>query len=195
MDKRYRILDVRDLWRGFLKLKGYRLEHQCFAGGWCRALERERVEGNHAVSVLLYDPIRDQVVLVEQFRIGVVGHHEPPWLLETVGGYVEEGETLEAVARRETLEEAGCEIEELLFIGTFFTSPGWSSERISLYCGLVDSRRADGIHGLAAEGEDIRVVVMAAEQAIGELFGRANSTSVVVGLQWLAANRERLRAG
>ncbi len=191
---KYRVLKSERLWDGFLKLDRYHLEHQCFAGGWCPELVRERLEGNHAVSVLLYDPIADAVVLIEQFRIGALGHQEPPWLLETVGGYVEEGEQLEAVAMRETREESGCEVTALEFIGTFFTTPGWCGERISLYCARVDSSGAGGIHGLDAEGEDIRVVVMPAEEAIGELFRRANSTSIVVGLQWLAVNRDRLKA-
>jgi len=189
----YRVLKSEPVWSGFLKLHRYHLQHECFAGGWCPELVRERVEGNHAVSVLLYDPARDAVVLIEQFRVGALGHQEPPWLLETVGGYVEAGEELESVASRETREETGCEVQELELIGTFFTTPGWCGERITLYCGLVESRGAEGIHGLDTEGEDIRVVVMPAEEAIGELFRRANSTSIVVGLQWLAANRERLQ--
>lgn len=190
---KYRILRTETIWQGFLKLERYHLQHECFAGGWCPELVRERLEGNHAVSVLLYDPERDAVVLIEQFRIGALGHQEPPWLLETVGGYLEEGEKPETVAVRETREETGCEVRDLEFIGTFFTTPGWCGERISLYCGLVDSQGVEGIHGLEAEGEDIRVVVMSAEAAIGQLFRRANSTSIVVGLQWLAANREVLR--
>ncbi|WP_287962623.1 NUDIX domain-containing protein [Alcanivorax sp.] len=189
----FRALEEKTVWRGFLHLKRYRLEHQCFSGGWCPPVVRERVEGNHAVSVLLYDPAADQVVLIEQFRVGAMGHLPSPWLLETVGGYCELGETPEAVARRESMEEAGCEPYELISIGTLFSSPGWSSERLTFYCGLVESEGVGGIHGLAEEGEDIRVVVMPAEAAIGELFQRANSTSIVVTLQWLAANRKRLR--
>ncbi len=191
---KYRVLQSEQVWGGFLKLHRYRLQHKCFAGGWCPELVRERVEGNHAVSVLLYDPVQDAVVLIEQFRIGALGHQEPPWLLETVGGYVEKGEALEAVAIRETREETGCDVSRLELVGTFFTTPGWCGERITLYCGLVDSRGAEGVHGLAHEGEDIRVVVMPAGEALGELFRKANSTSIVVGLQWLALNRERLRA-
>ncbi|RTZ75214.1 MAG: ADP-ribose pyrophosphatase [Gammaproteobacteria bacterium] len=191
---KYRVLQSEQVWGGFLKLHRYRLQHECFAGGWCPELVRERVEGNHAVSVLLYDPVQDAVVLIEQFRIGALGHQEPPWLLETVGGYVEKGEALEAVAIRETREETGCDVSRLELVGTFFTTPGWCGERITLYCGLVDSRGAEGVHGLAHEGEDIRVVVMPAGEALGELFRKANSTSIVVGLQWLALNRERLRA-
>ena len=193
MKKRYQILSMETVHDGFLKLKGYRLQHECFAGGWCSRIQRERVEGNHAVSVLLYDPKEDVVVLIEQFRIGALGHADDPWLLETVGGYMEEGEDAEAVARRETREETGCELLDLEFIGRFFTTPGWCGERISLYCGCVDSTRAEGVHGLDHEGEDILVQVMSRETAQEELFRRANSTSIVVGLQWLVGHWEELR--
>jgi ADP-ribose pyrophosphatase len=119
-----------------------------------------------------------------------MGYAENPWLLETVGGYCEEGEQPEDVARRETLEETGCELLNLEFIGKFFTTPGWTSERVSLYCGQVDSRNAQGIHGLDEEGEDIRVEVMTLEEAVVQLFQRANSTSIIISLQWLLLNRD-----
>ncbi len=193
MKKRYQILNMREVWKGFLKVRSFRLQHECFSGGWCAEVQRERVEGKHAVSVLLYDPDEDAVVLIEQFRIGAMGHADDPWLLETVGGYMEDGEDAEQVARRETLEETGCELLDLTFIGSFFTTPGWCGERISLYCGRVDSRRAEGVHGLDHEGEDILVRVLPREEALAELFRRANSTSIVVGLQWLAQHRQELR--
>ena len=193
MNKHYQVLTEEDCHQGFLSLKSYRLQHECFAGGLCAEIQRERVEARHAVSVLLYDPAEDAVVLIEQFRIGAMGYVSDPWLLETVGGYCEQGEQLEEVARRETREETGCELRQLEFIGKFFTTPGWASERISLYCGNVDSRQAQGIHGLDEEGEDIRVEVLSAAAAFSELFQRANSTSIVVGLQWLMQNRQRLQ--
>ncbi len=73
-------------------------------------------------------------------------------------------------------------------------SPGISVDRIHLFCGQVDASRAGGVHGLDHEGEDIRVLVMEAEQAIGELYGgRMNSTSVIIALQWLATRRTELQ--
>ncbi|MEJ2593391.1 MAG: NUDIX domain-containing protein, partial [Candidatus Thiodiazotropha sp.] len=163
-------------------------------GGESGTLIRERLEGLRAASVLLYDPKLDQVVLVEQFRIGAVGQEQPPWVLETVGGYVPEGESDESVARREAVEEANCEIGRIERICEFMVSPGISVDRIALFCGEVDASRAAGVHGLDHEGEDIRVVVMEADEAIGELYGgRANSTSIVIALQWLALNRAALR--
>ena len=98
----------------------------------------------------------------------------------------------EQVARREVVEETGCELQALHWIGEFVVSPGMSVERINLYCGWVDSRHADGVHGLPHEGEEIRVVTMKRAEAVQELFGRLNSTSVIMALQWLEAHRDEL---
>ncbi len=193
-EKRVEILEQEPLYQGFLGLKRFRLRHGLFAGGMSATLVRERVESYRAASVLLYDPDRDRVVLIEQFRIGALEAGEGAWLLEVVGGIIDADDAAEAVARREALEEAGCRIDELVPIQRFYVSPGYTSEQISLFCGRVDSAGAGGIHGLADEGEDIRVVVMDAGDALDELGdGRANSTSIVIALQWLALNRERLR--
>ena len=188
------IQEEEELYRGFLGLKRYHLRHRLFAGGTSPPLVRERVESYRAASVLLYDPVSDQVVLIEQFRIGALEAGAGAWLLEVVGGIVDAGESAEEVARREALEEAGCRIQELLPISRFYVSPGYSSEQISLFCGRVDATGAGGIHGLEEEGEDIRVVVLPAEAALAELDGgRANSTSIVIALQWLALKRRWLR--
>jgi ADP-ribose pyrophosphatase len=190
----YKVLASEAVYNGFLKLKRYRLRHELYQGGESESLVRERLEGLRAASVLLYDPRLDQVVLVEQFRIGAVGQEAVPWVLETVGGFVPEHEADEAVARREALEEANCTIGRIELICEFMVSPGISVDRIVLFCGEVDSSKAAGVHGLDHEGEDIRVVVMAAQEAIGELYtGRANSTSILIALQWLAGNRAGLR--
>jgi ADP-ribose pyrophosphatase len=190
----YEILETEAVYRGFLKLNRYRLRHELYLGGESETLVRERLEGLRAASVLLYDPRLDQVVLVEQFRIGAVEREPVPWVLETVGGFVPDEEADEAVARREAVEEANCEIGRIEQICEFMVSPGISVDRIVLFCGEVDSSQAAGVHGLDHEGEDIRVVVMKADEAIAELYsGRANSTSILITLQWLAMNRTALR--
>jgi ADP-ribose pyrophosphatase len=194
MKYQFEIVQTDETYRGFLKVNRYRLRHELYQGGESELLVRERLEGLRAASVLLYDPKLDRVVLVEQFRIGAVGQEASPWVLETVGGYVPAHEEDEAVARRESLEEANCEIGRLERICEFMVSPGISVDRIALFCGEVDASRAAGVHGLDHEGEDIRVVAMDAQAAIGELYsGRANSTSIVIALQWLAMNRMALR--
>lgn len=196
MKYQYEILETVPMSTGFLKLNRYRIRHSLFAGGMSGEIERERVEGLQAASVLLYDPVRDEVVLIEQFRIGALEEAKGPWLLEIIGGHIGEGETPEDVARRESLEEAGCEVLELLPICEFLVSPGTTSERIHLFCGRVDAANAVGIHGVDDEGEDIRVEVMPTDAALQELYGgRINSTTAIMALQWLALHREQVREG
>ena len=179
---------------GFFRLNRYQLRHSLYAGGWSQPLVRERVERLRAVSVLLYDAERDSVVMVEQFRIGALERNRGAWLLETVGGMVEPGECPESVARRESIEETGCEPMELLPVCDFYASPGTATERIQLFCGRVRAGIGGEIRGIAEEGEDIRVEVLTATEAFAELYtGRINSTSAIIATQWLALNRERLR--
>ncbi|CAK0780490.1 ADP-ribose pyrophosphatase [Gammaproteobacteria bacterium] len=194
MDQPVELIDCETCYAGFFHLNRYRLRHRLFAGGMSPVIVRERLERMEAAAVLLYDPDHETLVLIEQFRIGVLEEGSRAWLWEIVGGLIETGETPESVARRESLEEAGCELAALEKIGVFHVSPGTASERLHLYCGRVDSRRAGGIHGLPDEGEDIRVVVLPWQEAMGELFHRINSTSALVAIQWLALNREALHA-
>lgn len=195
MDKRYEILNSEAVHRGFFKMNRYRLRHRSFHGGWCGDIVRERLEHLAAVSVLLYDPALDRVVLVEQFRVGLMGNADDPWTLETVSGFCDtDHETPEEVARREVIEETGCALRAFTHIGEFVVSPGMSVERINLYCGWVDAADAGGVYGLDHEGEEMRVVTMSREEAHRELFGRLNTTSIVIALQWLEANRQSLLA-
>lgn len=179
---------------GHFQIDVYRLRHRRFGGGWTDVMTRELFERGHAVVVLPYDPVRDAVVLVEQFRIGAYAAGLAPWLVEAVAGIVEPGESPEDVARREALEEAGCEIAELEPIGTVMPSPGGCSEILYLYCGRVDSTGIGGIHGLPHEHEDIRAFVEPLDEALARLAGGGIlNANAMMTLQWLALNRERLK--
>ncbi len=193
MTQEYELLDNQTILDGFFQMKRYRLRHSSFHGGWCAEITRERIERLAAVSVLLYDPLEDSLVLVEQFRVGLMGTVDPPWSIETVSGFCDRlRETPESVARREVVEETGCQLIALTHIGEFIVSPGMSVERINLYCGRVDATRAGGIHGVEHEGEEMRVVTMPRQEAVAALFGRLNTTSVIMAVQWLEASRETL---
>jgi ADP-ribose pyrophosphatase len=195
MEKKHKIIRNEEVFSGFLKMRRYHLQHTSFHGGWCGEVMRERLEGLAAVAVLLYDPQRDLVVLVEQFRIGLMGQSDPPWSIETVSGFCDTlHETPEEVARREVVEETGCSLKALTHIGEFIVSPGISVERVNLYCGRVDADGVEGIYGLEHEGEEMRAVVMPRSQAFGELFGRLNTTPLIISLQWLEANHSRVVA-
>lgn len=179
---------------GYFRVDRYRLRHKLFAGGWGKEVARELFERGHAVAVLPYDPVRDVVVLVEQFRIGAYAAECDPWLIEIIAGIIDAGETAEAVARREAVEEAGLDIGEMVKVADYLASPGGTSETVTLYCGRVDASNAGGIHGLAAEGEDIRVTTMPAAAIAGLLAeSRTHNATLLIALQWLMLNRDDLR--
>ncbi len=188
------ILEQEICYQGFFRLERLRLRHRLFAGGMSPAIVRETIEKGDVAAVLLYDPQRDEVVMIEQFRIGARADPRGPWLLEIVAGLIEEGETPAEVARREAMEETGCMLIDLLPISTFYTSPAKTSQRTHLYLGRVDSTSAGGIHGLPHEGEDIRVVCLAAAQAVAlSEQGRPDSAWPLIALLWFARHREEVR--
>ncbi len=177
-------------YRGFFRLLRLRLRHRLFAGGWSQEITRELFDRGHAAAVLPYDPVRDEVVLVEQFRVGAVYAEGNPWLLEIVAGIVEEGESEEAVVRREALEEAGLTLKTLTRAMSYFSSPGGCSERITVFIGEVDASEAASHAGLASESEDIRVHRLPREQAMQWLAeGRIDNAASVIALQWLELQR------
>ena len=151
---------------GHFKVDQYILQHELFAGGYSGDLTRERVSRQNAVAVLPYDPNRDEVVLIEQFRVGPLEQEGSPWLVEVIAGLVEENESLEEVAYREAAEEAGCKLDKLYYVASFYPSPGGFAELAHVYIGKVDTTDLGGIHGEDQEGEDIKVRVVSSQQAI-----------------------------
>jgi len=183
------------VYNGFFRLEKYKLQHTLYQGGWSEEITRELFMRGNCVAVLLYDPKRDEVVLIEQFRAGAILNPKRAWLLEIVAGAIEEGETAEEVAYRESVEEAGCEIEELTLIHEFYTTPGGASERISLFLGIVDASNVGGVHGLDDEHEDILVTTAKFDQVYQMLEdGRIESGIPIIAIQWLYINRDQLRA-
>ncbi len=190
------ILLKEECYQGFFRLEKYRLRHRLYDGNMSAVIERELFERGHAAAALLYDPRRDEVVMLEQFRIGALGAEGGPWLFEIVAGMLDHDEHPEEVVQREAMEEAGCAVDALEFICEYLVSPGGTSERISLYCAKVDAAGAGGVHGLAEEDEDIRVQAVPFDE-VWRWFenGLINSASPIIALQWLAMHRDRLRTG
>ena len=182
------------LYSGFFSMDLYRFRHRLFNGEMSGEIRREIFERGHAAVLLPFDPVRDEVVLVEQIRIAAYDTSESPWLLEMVAGMIEEGESVEDVARREALEEAGLVVGRTKPVLSYLASPGGTSERLSIMVGEVDATTAEGIHGLADENEDIRVHVVSREQAYQWVEeGKIDNAASVIALQWLQLHYQTLR--
>lgn len=190
----FQVIEREACFSGFYKLDRLRLRHRQFAGGMGPELSRELFVRHDAVCVLPYDPQRDCVVLIEQFRVGAMEKSANPWLMELVAGLIDKDEQPEEVAHREAMEEANLPLISLWPITQYYPSPGGSDERVHLFVGRCDSEGAGGVHGLAEEGEDIRVHVWPLEDALDAVKdGRIDNAASIIALQWLALNRAEVR--
>lgn len=187
------VLSDECVYKGFFEMRKLTLKHKKFNGEWSQPMSRELMVRNDAVCVLLFDPMADKILLIEQFRPAVL-NSDSPWLLELVAGMVEEGESDEDVARRESLEEAGVTVKRLAYMFKFVPSPGGLVEYLRMYAGEFDSRLADTsqVHGVDNEHEDIKLHLMSADDAIDLLKHDVENASTIMGLQWFALNKSQL---
>ena len=183
-------------YRGYMRLDHYHLKHTTFDGEWSANLSREVLERGHAVSVLPYDPFKNEVVLIEQFRIGAYAAPQTsPWQIECVAGMIEPHQLAEDTAYRETEEETNLRILDLEPIHTYLSSPGCTSETIQMFCGHVDANDVGGIHGLVNEGEYIRAFSIPVEEAFKWLAnGRIENGMTIIALQWLKINLTKMNS-
>jgi ADP-ribose pyrophosphatase len=182
IERRMRIFD------DFFAIDEAWLSYEQFDGTMSPVVRRLNFERGDSVAALLFERNSQSIVLVRQFRYPTYDKGAG-WLLETVAGILDEGETPEDAIRREVGEETGYRVDNLEHISTFFVSPGGSSERIILYYAEVDgSSRVDGNRGVKLEGEDIEEVKIPADRvnqmlAEGEII---DAKTLVAIFWWLA---------
>jgi ADP-ribose pyrophosphatase len=180
---------------GFFQMARLHLRHRLFAGDWSGSLSREVVLHGKVAAIIPYDPVRDAVVLIEQFRGGIYAAGDArPWSISIAAGMIESGESAREMARRETFEETGCTVGRLEKALSFYSSPGGSSQHVSLFCGEVSSEGVSGLFGVAAEGEDIRAFTRSTDETMRMVDdGDIDNAVSIVGLQWLFRNRRALK--
>ncbi|WP_258546925.1 ADP-ribose diphosphatase [Psychromonas sp. B3M02] len=177
------------LYKGFFKCNKLTIRHKLFSGEWNQPIQRECFERGKAAALLAYDKKLDTVVLVEQFRLGAMDSPRSPWLLELIAGMIDEGQTAKQTVLREAYEEAGLAVDDCQFMLSYYVSPGGSTETVDLFIANVDSSNVQGVFGLADEGEDIRVHVVAREEAYQWVTsGKIDNAITIIGLQWLQLN-------
>lgn len=182
-------------YRGFFRMELLTLRHKLFSGGWSTWFTRELFVRGDAVAAILYDPVRDEIGFVEQFRVGALNEPTGPWCLEVVAGISEAGESPAQVIEREIVEEAGLVAQRLLPICNYLSSPGGSDERLHLFCAICDLSGGGGLFGLEGENEDIKLHVAASSAVFESLYtSRFNNAATLLCLQWLQMNRQQLRS-
>ena len=193
-DSDVEVLKREEGYRGHFRVDRLSLRHRLFGGGWSGTMTREVFERGDAVAVLPWDLNADSLILVEQFRPGAMRQEASPWMLELIAGVVEPGEADAEVAHREAMEEAGCELDRLHPIATFYPSAGACSEQIRAFIGRVVTAGVGEVHGLADEHEDLLVHAVPREEAFRLLDSDGiNNGHTLIALQWLARHGDALR--
>ena len=189
------ILERESPFEGFFRVDRVRLRHRLYKGGWSDVVQRELFVRQRAVAVLPFDPLRNEILLVEQFRIGALDWRDSPWCLELIAGIADkEGEDALDLVRREAQEEAGLTLGEMVPISRYMPSPGGSDERLVIYLARADLANAGGIFGAAEEGEDIRALVLpVAEIAQVMESGRVDNAASQIALYWFQLHGEQWR--
>ena len=176
-----------NLFRGFIQVEKVTIKHRLFnKSNYSSSIHRELIHRPEAAGVLLYDNQQRRFSLIEQFRIGALNNTVSPWQLEVIAGVLDGDETPETCIRRESLEEAGCEVHDLQHLFTFYPSAGACSEIFHLYVANVELPTSGGVFGMPDEGEDIQLHLFDYSDAPLLLKnGRLRNAPVIMALQWL----------
>lgn len=184
----FKILQRETLYQGFVHVEKLTLTHRLFDQNVHinPPIQRELVHRREAAGVLLYDDAHQCFGLIEQFRVGALEHGDSPWHLEVIAGLIDEGETPEQCIQREAVEESGCTLQHITHLFSFYPSSGASSEYFHLYAAETDLSDKKGIFGVANEGEDIKLHIIAYHDLAQLLCqGRLQNAPVIMALQWL----------
>lgn len=180
----------RPLHEGFLRVYRYEFDVEKHGGGIKRSAW-EMMERGNAVAVLGHDPVRDEVVLVNEFRPGAMVAGDYPYRDNLVAGAIDDDETALEAAAREMQEETGLVLSDPVLIQPgAYVSSGGTSEKIAIVYGTVDTAHAGGVHGNATENEDILTIVLPAQVFIDRVrSGEINDLKTLVAGYWFAERR------
>ncbi len=185
MKPKYKIISKTNLHSGFFDLNRYEFIHKKHDGSWSNKIEREVFSGAHVSTLLPYDPIKREIILIQQFRAGVITRYDEEYLYEIVAGMVDENESPEETAKRECLEETGCEVHKIIPIQNYFPAPGSSESYYHVFLGEVNSFKGERIMGLDNENEDILVKSFKIEEVKQMLKNNIIKNGVtLIALQW-----------
>lgn len=181
------------LFRGFIQVEKVSFRHRLFnQPDYSPVIQRELIHRPEAAGVLLYNDQQQRFALIEQFRVGALNDSESAWQIEVIAGVLDGDEAPEDCIRRESLEESGCEVQQLQHLFSFYPSAGACSEFFHLYAAEVELPKMGGIFGMPDEGEDIQLHLFDYSE-LGTLLknGRLRNAPVIMALQWLAQHLQQ----
>lgn len=191
-DQRIRLIEKQTVWKNFIHLQTMIFEQRTRDGRTIR-IHREVHDHGVAAAILLFDPKREEVVLVRQFRPGAYANGDASFMLEIPAGLTDGDQPDEAI-RRESMEETGYAVSAPRYLFDTYASPGTLTEKVSLFYARVDlDEKAGEGGGLENEGEDIEVLTVSLDAAYGMIAtGEVTDSKTIIMLQWAMLNRATL---
>lgn len=188
--------DYKRAYMNFFAMEEMDLQFRRYDGSLSPVVNRSVALVGQASVVLPYDPVRDQVLLVEQFRAATfIAGEKQPWMWEPVAGLIDPGETAEQAACREAVEEAGVTIERLEPVTQAYSSSGSSGEFVHIFVGITDLSNLCGGGGVAGEHEDLRSEILDYDRLMQGVDGQIyQDMPLITAALWLSRHRDRLRA-
>ena len=185
MKLKYKIINKKNLYSGFFQFNKLEFVHQKHDGSWTKNVEREVFGGAHVSTLLPYDPVKKEIVLIQQFRAGVISRYDEDYLYEIVAGIIDGNESPEETAKRECFEETGCIVNKIIPIQGYFPAPGSSESYYHLFLGEIDAFDGERIKGLENENENILVKSYKVEEVRNMLRrGEIKNGLTLIALQW-----------
>lgn len=192
IDKRVKMRKVkieskRYVLNDFFKVEEAQLRFEQFNGKMSGLVRRLSLERGNSVAVLVFNSDTQKLLLINQFRYPTY-QNGPGWMIETIAGIIDPGETPEEAARREAHEETGLNVTALEFISVFYPSPGGCSEKIFLYFAEVSGKnsRHKLIGGIAREDENILSMEFSLNEAVEKIrSGEIQDGKTIIGIFWL----------
>lgn len=175
------------LYQGFIQVEKISLRHQLFnQADYTATIQRELIRRKEAAGVLIYNDQQQRFALIEQFRVGAINDPVSPWQLEIIAGVLDGDESPESCIRRESIEESGCEIQDLEHLFSFYPSAGACDEIFHLYVAQAELPEQGGVFGMPDEGENIQLHIVQ-YQDLNQLLSssRLRNAPVIMALQWL----------
>ncbi|MCZ7855674.1 NUDIX domain-containing protein [Agrobacterium salinitolerans] len=186
---RIRLVEKETVWKGFVHMQKLIFDQRMPDGRTMRIV-REVHDHGSAAAILLYDPKRDSVVMVRQFRPAAFVNGDPSFMIEVPAGLLDDDDAADAI-RREAMEESGYAVEKVEYLFDMYASPGTLTEKVSLFVARInlDVQAGNG-GGLEDEGEDLEVLTYGLDEAFGMIAsGEITDSKTIILLQWAILNR------
>lgn len=166
------IKDREEKYGGYLKV-----DQLTVKGKRGKDFKREVIRRPNAVAAIVFDTVKKKFIFVKQWRAGVAGD-----IIEVVAGLIDHaGEDTRQTMKREVEEEVGYEVDNIKMLDEFYSSPGMTTEMVTLYYCEVSNQVSEG-GGVESEDEEIDIVYMTEQEVKMTQFKDAKT---IIGVNWI----------